>query len=71
MVLQRRGEVLAEAPAMGRAIVIDDAHLVIAEAVEAIFIEEELGVLDEEIAHLGLAEVEHKPTGMAFVGKIE
>jgi hypothetical protein len=59
MVSQRGGEVLAEAPAVGRAIVIDDAHLIVTEAVEPIFIEEELGIVDEKIAHFGLAEVEH------------
>ena len=71
MVAQRGGEFLAEAPAVWRAIVIDDAHLIIAEAVEPVFIEEELGILDQKIAHFGLAEVEHEPTGMAFVGKIQ
>ena len=71
MVAQRGGEILAKAPAVGRAIMINDAHLIVAEAVEPIFLEEELGIVDEEIAHFGLAEVEHQPTGMAFVGKIE
>ena len=46
VVTQRRREVLAEAPAVRRAVVIDDAHLIVAEAVYAILVEKEFRVLD-------------------------
>ena len=68
---QRRGEVLAEAPAVRRAVVIDDADLVVAEAVDAVLVEKELRVLDEEVAHLRFAEVEHQPARMSFVGEVQ
>jgi hypothetical protein len=62
---------LAEAPAVWRTIMIDDAHLIVTEAVDPVFIEEEPGILDEKISHVGLAEIEHQPTGMPSVGKIK
>ena len=54
----RRGQILAKAPAVRRAVVVDHAHLIVAKSVNAIFVKEEFGVLDEEIAHLRFAEIE-------------
>jgi hypothetical protein len=71
MMAQRRREILAKAPAVRRAVVIDDAHLVVTKPVHAVFVEKELRVLNQEIAHLGLAEIEHEPAGMALVGEIQ
>ena len=66
VLVERRGQVLAKTPAVRRAVMIDDAHLVVAEAIDAIFIKKELRVLNQEVAHFGLAEVEHKAAGMAL-----
>jgi hypothetical protein len=65
--LQCGGEVLAKLPSVRRTVVIDDAHLIITESVDAVFVEKECGVLDEEILHLRLGEVEHEATGMSLV----
>ena len=65
------GEVLAEAPAVRRAVVVDDADLVVAEAVDAILVEQELRVLNEEVAHFRFAEVEHEAARVSFVGEVE
>ena len=46
---------------------IDHAHLVVAEAVHAVFVKEELGVLDQEIAHLRFAEVEDQSAGVSVL----
>ena len=65
------GEILAKAPAARRAIVVDHAHLIVAKAVDAVFIEKKLRVLDQEVAYLRLAEVEHEPARVTLVGEIE
>jgi len=70
-VVEGVGQVLAEAPAVGCAVVVDHAHLVIAETVDSIFLQEEPGVLDEEVAHLGFAEIEHQTAGVTAVEEVE
>ena len=50
--MQRGGEILAKPPSVRRTVVIDDAHLVVTESVDTVFVEKECGVLDEEILHL-------------------
>ncbi len=69
--MQRGGEVLAKPPSVRRAVVIDDAHLVVTESVDTVFIEKEFRVLDKEIPHLRLGEVEDEASGMALVREIE
>ena len=71
MRVQGRVEILAETPAVGRAVVVDDAHLIVAEAIDAVLVEKELRVLDEEVAHLRFAEVEHQSAGMSLVGEVQ
>ena len=56
---------------MGRAIVVDDAHLIVAQAVDPIFIEKKLCVLNQKVANLRLAEVEHQSSGMPDIGEVE
>src|SRR5438105_15359709 len=67
----RGGELLAKAPAVWRAIMIDHAHLVIAKTVDTVFIQKKLGVLDQKVPYLRLGVVEHQPAGMTFVSEIE
>ena len=71
MLVEGGREVLAEAPTVRGAIVVDHAHLVVAEAVHAVFVQEELGILDQEVPHLRLAVVEDESAGMAAVGEVE
>ena len=71
MVAQRRGQVLAKTPAVRRAVVVDHAHLIVAEPIDAIFIEEESGVLDEKVAHFRFAEIKDQPAGVSAVGEVE
>ena len=65
------GEVLTETPAMRGAVVVDHADLIVPKAVDAIFVQKELGVLYQKVADLRFGVVEHKPAGMALVGEIE
>ena len=69
--MQRRREILTEAPALRRTVVVDQANLVVAEAVDTVFVEEESGVLNQEIAHLRLDEIEYEAARMAFIRKVE
>ena len=50
VMVERVGQVLAERPAVRGAVAIDDAHLILAEPVDAILVEEELRVLRSEHA---------------------
>jgi hypothetical protein len=50
---------------------IDDADLIVTEAIHAIFAQEELGVLDEEVSDIGFAEVKDETTGVPFVEEVE
>ena len=68
---QGRGEILAEAPSVRRAVVVDHADLVVTEAVDAVLVEKELRVLNEEVAHLGFPEVEHQPARVSLVGEVQ
>ena len=70
-VAQRAGQVLAEGPAGRRAVVVDDADLIVAKAVDAVLVEEEAGVADQEVAHLRFGEVEDQSAGMAVVAEVE
>lgn len=63
------GQVLAKRPTVRHTVVVDDADLIVAEAIDAVFVEEEARVLDQEVAHLGLAEIEDQPTGMPMLEK--
>ena len=67
MKANRGGEILAKAPAVWRSIVIDHAHLIVSKAVDAVFIQKKLRVLDQEVPYLRLRVVEHQPAGMTFV----
>ena len=71
MSAQCRGEILAEAPPVGRAVVIDDADLVVPETIDAVLVEKELRVQDEKVAHFWFSEVEHQPAGVPPVGEVE
>src|SRR5688572_32964916 len=68
---QRRGEVLAEAPTMWCAVVIDNADLVVPEAVDAVFVEKERRVANEKVAHLRFSEVEHQSARMTLVAEVQ
>ena len=56
---------------MGRAIMIDNAHLVVAQTVDAVLVKKKLGVLNQKLTHLRFFVVEHQPAGMAFIGKVK
>ena len=71
MEADRGAEILAKAPAVWGAVMIDHAYLIVAKAVDAVFIEKKRRVLDQKVPYLRLAEVEHEPACMAFVGEIE
>jgi hypothetical protein len=69
--MHRRRQVLAKTPALGRAVVIDHAHLVVPESIDTVFSEKEFGVLNQEVANLRLGKVEHKTAGMAYIGEVQ
>src|SRR3954447_21499388 len=56
---------------MRRAVVVDDADLIVAEAVDPVLVEVELRILDQEVADLGLAEVEDLAAGMISSVEVE
>src|SRR5687768_15230373 len=68
---QRGGQVLAEAPPMRCAVVIDDADLVVPETVDAVLVEEEPRVVNQKVAHLRFSKVEHQPTRMSLVCEVQ
>ena len=50
---------------------VDDRHFVEAEAIDVVFVEEEAGVVDEELPHLGLPVRVHQAAGPSLVREIE
>jgi hypothetical protein len=54
-----------------RTVAVDHTHLVVAEAVDAVFVKKESGVLNQEIPYLRLGEIKHQAARMAFVRKVE
>lgn len=64
-------EVLEARPAVGLVGVHHDAHLVVAQAIGMIFREQELGVVDEELADLLSSEGEAESTGVADVAEVK
>src|SRR5437867_8960169 len=62
---------LAKIPASSIAIVVDNADFVIAEAVNAIFIEQEECIVNKELPHAITLEIENISTCPGFVGEKE
>ncbi len=66
--VHRIGEVLAEAPA---AVLVDHRHLVVAEAIDVVLGQVELGVVDQELPHVGVPVRENQPAHIPLVGEIK
>ena len=62
---QSIGEVLAKEPP---AMLIDDRYLVIAQAIEMIFLQQHLAVIDQELPHFRLPKGKHQPARASIVG---
>src|SRR5688572_5000047 len=71
VIVHRRREILAEPPAVRCAIVVDDAHLIVAEAIHPVFIKEESCIVDQELSNLGFAKVKNESAGMPFLEKVK
>ena len=52
-------------------VVRDDPHLVVADAVDPVLLQEGRGVVDQELPDVGVPEREHQPAGPALVGEVE
>src|SRR5713101_4485256 len=62
---------LTKIPAFPIAVAVDNAHFVIAEAVNAIFIEQEERVINKKLSHAVTLEIENIPARPGFVGEEE
>ena len=62
---------LAKIPASSVAVAVDDADFIIAEAVNAIFIEQEECVINKKLPHPITLEIENIPARPSFVGEKE
>ena len=62
---------LAKIPASSVAVAVDDADFIIAEAVNAIFIEQEERVINKELSHAVTLEIKNISSRPSLVGKEE